>query len=249
MISTLALAAVLAQGHYTPNEAQAIFSQANDAYYKENFALAQEGYLKLLNNGYKSPDVLFNLGTSYLAQGQLGEAVLYLERARLAEPSAQEGADIAANLAVARTPQLGQVVGAQTDEPFLQRLATAVPEKMVGFAFVSLWAVGFLLLFLFQLKSLRRTAVAVLSGLALMAAVPCGALLGARMVVEQTVTEAVILAATQKAREFPKEAAKVSFEIHAGLKVRLLETSGKFVKIRLPNGLEGWTEKDGIVEI
>jgi len=33
------------------------------------------------------------------------------------------------------------------------------------------------------------------------------------------------------------------------LKVHVLEASGKFVKIRLPNGLEGWTEKEGISTI
>ena len=36
---------------------------------------------------------------------------------------------------------------------------------------------------------------------------------------------------------------------HAAAKVRVMEESGKFVRIRLPNNLEGWTEHDGVVEL
>ena len=57
------------------------------------------------------------------------------------------------------------------------------------------------------------------------------------------------LNAELRAFEFPKESAKVSFEVHAGLKVRVLESSGKFVRIRLSNGKEGWTERAGIADI
>ena len=50
-------------------------------------------------------------------------------------------------------------------------------------------------------------------------------------------------------REYPGDAARVSFEVHAGLKVRIMETSGRFVRVRLPNALEGWTEKEGLVSL
>jgi hypothetical protein len=51
------------------------------------------------------------------------------------------------------------------------------------------------------------------------------------------------------ARELPQPGARSIFEVHAGLKVRLLEETGRFVRIRLPNGLEGWAEREGIAEI
>ena len=51
------------------------------------------------------------------------------------------------------------------------------------------------------------------------------------------------------AREFPKGDAKVLFDVHEGLKIRLLEDAGRYVRIRLPNGLEGWTEREGVAEI
>ena len=77
MILSLALGALLAQAaYYSPQEAQALFSQANDAYSKEDYAAAVAGYEKLLDHGYGGADVLYNLGTAHLARGDVGSSVL-----------------------------------------------------------------------------------------------------------------------------------------------------------------------------
>lgn len=242
LVASLALAQ-----YYTPEEAQALFQQANDAHYREQYGEAQKLYERLLERGYGGPDVLFNLGTAYLAEGKLGEAVLYLERARRAGGRSE---DIEANLAVARSRQLDQVVGSHADEPFLQRLAAATPEPLVSWAFLSSWCGGLGLLFASRFFRPGRRALPVAVGsLALLAALLLGGLVAAHAYVARTVHEAVVLADSLKVRELPKDGGKVSFEVHAGLKVRLIEDSGRFVKIRLPNGLEGWTEKEGVAAL
>ena len=57
------------------------------------------------------------------------------------------------------------------------------------------------------------------------------------------------MAPALQARDLPREGGKVVFEVHAGLKIRLLDESGKFVRIRLPNGLEGWADRDGVAAL
>ena len=109
-------------GYYTPEEAQDVFLKANEAYAREDYAAAQTGYEKLLANGHGGPDVLYNLGTTHLARGDLGRAVLALEQAK------KEGGrapDLEANLAVARARQVDKVVGATAEEEFLPRVAAA----------------------------------------------------------------------------------------------------------------------------
>lgn len=247
MISSALVALLLTQSYYTPAEAQAIFAQAAEAYSREDYAAARGGLEKLLQHGYGGGDVLYNLGTIALADGDLGHAVLYLERARRLGRS---GEDLEANLAMARSKQLDQVVGAQANEPFHQRLAEAIPDAWSGWLFLVAWTAAFALLVVFRfLRPGRRAWAAVAAGLCFGLAVPSGAVLATQAYVAQTVLEGVVLAGTLKARDLPKESARVSFEVHAGLKVRVMESAGRYLRIRLPNGLEGWTEAEGVAEL
>lgn len=237
----------MSQSYYTPEEAQALFTQANEAYAREDYKAAQEGYQKLLAHGQGGADVQYNLGTTYLAQGDLGRAMLALERAW------KEGGrapDLEANLALARARQVDKVEGATVEEDFLTRVVHATSPSAVSWGFLGAWVLGFGLLVLFRfLKPGRRAWAAVLAGLALTVAVPSGALLAAHVWVHDTVREAVVLAPKLVAREFPRGEAKVLFEVHAGLKVRLLEDTGRYVRLRLPNGLEGWAEREGVEQL
>ncbi|HYV44281.1 MAG TPA: SH3 domain-containing protein [Myxococcaceae bacterium] len=245
MISLL-LSAVLAQApaYYSPTEAEAVFNASNDAYAREDYAKAKEGFEKLVGHGFGSADVLYNLGTTDLAMGDLGGAVLALERARR-EGGPRE--DIEANLALARTRQLDKVVGGQTEEPFLERLALATPESASAVALLSLWSLGFLSLAARRLLPSRRRGMAVaVCALSFVFAAPVAGAVAAHVYVRRGLDEGVVLAQSLSARELPREGGKVSFEVHAGLKVLMLEESGKFVRIRLPNGLEGWTEREGV---
>jgi hypothetical protein len=234
-------------GYYTPEEAQDVFLKANEAYAREDYAAAQEGYEKLLAHGHGGPDVLYNLGTTHLARGDLGRAVLALEQAR---KQGGRAPDLEANLAVARARQVDKVVGATAEEEFLPRVAAATDGPVVAWTFLGTWLAAFALLLLWRaLRPGQRTAVGLLTALLFAVAVPSGLLLATHAWVEETVHEAVVLAPTLVARELPQPGARSIFEVHAGLKVRLLEETGRFVRIRLPNGLEGWAERQGVAEI
>lgn len=243
MIS-LVLALTLAQ--YTPQEAQSLFVEGNDAYYKGEFTTAKERYQKLLQTGLGGPDVLFNLGTTHLAAGELGPAILFLERAhRLADED-----DIGANLAVARQRQVDQVVGEEAAVPFTQRLADATDERVVGVAFLVTWWLGFLLAWsAWRREPGSRVLLGLVSGLFLLVGAALGGTLAVHAWVRATVIEAIVMPDAAAVREYPGEAARVSFEVHAGLKVRIMETSGRYARVRLPNALEGWTEKEGLVPL
>ncbi|RJS25757.1 SH3 domain-containing protein [Corallococcus sp. H22C18031201] len=235
------------QGYYSPDEAQALFQQANEAYAREDYTAAREGYDKLLAHGFGGPDVLYNLGTTHLAHGDLGRAVLSLERAR---KQGGKAPDLESNLALARARQVDKVVGATADEPFLSRVTAATDGAMVSWVFLGAWLVGFALVLARRAWPWARgTVTAVLAGLCLTAAVPAGALLAAHVWVHQNVHEAVIVSPTVAARELPRDGARSLFEVHAGLKVQTLDESGRFVRIRLPNGLEGWAEREGVADI
>lgn len=246
-LTAVLVAAVLSQGYYTPEEAQALFSQANEAYAREDYPAAREGYEKLLSRGLGGPDVLYNLGTTYLAQGDVGRAVLSLERAKR---QGGQAPDLEANLAMARAKQVDKVVGPAAEEPFLTRVVEATDGRMAGWGFLGAWVLGFGMLLLFRfLKPGRRAWAGVLAALGLIAALPTGALVAAHVYVQQNEHDAVVLAPSLSVRELPRDDAKARFDVHAGLKVRLMEDTDRFVRIRLPNGLDGWVARDGVSEI
>jgi hypothetical protein len=240
-VSALLLALVL--GQYTPEEARSLFVEANDAYYRGDYAGAQARYQKLVDAGLGGADVLFNLGTTALAQGNLGQAVLSLERARRLGPEE----DIEANLAVARSRQVDQVVGEDSAVPFTWRLADAIDEPVVSGAFLVTWLAGFGLLLLAALKGAgRRMGLGLAAATSLLLASGLGAAVAIHASVRQRVVEAVVLAPSARVLEFPGDGSKTAFEVHAGLKVRVMEHSGRFARIRLPNALEGWTPLEGV---
>jgi len=134
-----------------------------------------------------------------------------------------------------------------SEDPFIERLANAIRQRAIGIAFVVAWGLAFLTLSLSRfLAGGRRLMVRTIAVALLLIAVANGSLLMIRAYVRRTYTDGVVTAKALQAREFPQDAGRVSFEIHSGLKVRVLESSGKYLRLRLPNGLEGWAQAEGI---
>lgn len=225
-----------------PGDAELLFQQGLAAYGRGDAAAAEDAFRTLVQQGHDGPDVLYNLGTTALAQGKVGEAVFALEQAR----REGGGADVEANLSIARGRQLDQLVGSQGEEPFVERVAAATSPALAGGLFAGLWALGFLLLGLRVL--VRRWRGWLLGGAAsaLALSLPAAAVLGAHLYSQEAVHEGVVLARTLPVHEVPEARSKVSFELHPGVKLRMLDRSGDFVRVRLPNGLEGWTDPAGV---
>lgn len=228
---------------YTPAEAQALFTEANDAANRQEHQGAIEKYQRLIAAGQGGPDVLFNLGSTYLVLNELGPAVLHLTRAQ----KLSSADDIAAQLAVAQARQADQVIGAEEAIPFVQRLASAVDERWVSIGFLLFWWLAFVA----WSAWLRRRGLALSLAAAVLSfiGVALGGVVGAHAWVSTTVHESVVMSATTPVREFPKDSGKVSFEVHAGLLVRVMEESGQYVRIRLPNALEGWVERSALTAL
>lgn len=65
------------------DELQRQFNLANESFKSEDYNQAIEVYEQLVSEGYKSAEIFSNLGTAHLKIGQIGPAVLNLEKAIL----------------------------------------------------------------------------------------------------------------------------------------------------------------------
>jgi len=80
-------------------EAEDLFSQGNRAYVEGNYETALSCYRKVMETEGISASLLYNMGNAYYHIKDVGNAVLYYERALYLDPG---NADIQANLRMAR---------------------------------------------------------------------------------------------------------------------------------------------------
>ena len=246
-VAVVALGALLATGGGARADGiDEAWKQGNDAYFRGDYSAAIAAFSELDKQGILSPDLFANLGLAYYRQGQLGRAIWALERATALDPDAD---DAKFNLAQIRKLNerraVDKIEGAQHD-PLWIRLVMALPTSTETWLFLGLYCACFAVLFLRRRASEDHKAslgaAAALLGL--------GALLGGLALLGRAAIDripfAIVLAEEVPVKEGADPNYRTSFQVHAGLKVRLLDRDHDWVRIRLPNGLEGWVRDSSV---
>jgi tetratricopeptide (TPR) repeat protein len=222
---------------HTDAEAQLLFRQGNDAFLAKHYDEARADYWALVDAGFGTADVYFNLGNAALKAGKLGEAVLAYERALRRDPGDD---DARANLALARKQNVDKVVGGGSGPAFFTRVARVVPPGPVTVAFLIAWCLLFAALLTLRLLRRRRVLISLVAALGLLGSVVAGSLLADVAWYRDHVVQAVVMDPVIQVRKGPAPRFDTAFELHQGFEVRLLDQDGPYVQVRLVNGLEGW---------
>jgi tetratricopeptide (TPR) repeat protein len=222
------------------------WKRGNDAYFRGDYSAAIAAFTELDRQGIVSPDLFANLGLAYYRQGQLGRAIWALERAVALDSDAE---DARFNLDQIRKQNerraVDKIEGAQHD-PLWIRAVMALSTSTETWLFLGLYFACFAVLFLRRRASEDHKA-SLGAGAALLGlgALAVGMLLLGRAAIDR-IPFAIVLAEEVPVKEGADPNYRTSFQVHAGLKVRLLDRDHDWVRIRLPNGLEGWV-RDGSV--
>lgn len=214
-------------------------THGNDAYQRGDYAAAATAYNQIVSSGSGTAGVYFNLGTAQLKAGQRGSAILSFERALRLDPS---DADAAFNLAEAQKGNIDKIIGATEEAPLIERLGAQVPERAAGLAFLLAWLIGHGILLARWFWRRSSVVLGWAGGAALAAALLLGPLFALGAWERSHSPYAIVVTQMAPVREGPAKDFKATFEIHEGLKVRVLRNENGFVRIRLPNGTEGWVD-------
>ena len=232
-----------------PSSLTGIFEAANVAASRGDHLGAISNFRKLTEAGVHDPDVYFNLATSFAQSGDYPRAILNYERALTLRPGDSKASE---NLRAAEKALEEQRAEAE-GEAMIQR-SSSLSDAVYGGLSEDGLAIALLvanLLFFIGLgwASIGRRrngwlyALLVSSGVALLF---CALGLGAKAGMLRDGPRAVALGERVVLREGPDPRAQVRGEARGGDRGEIVDRDRDFVKLRVVNGLEGWTPSAGI---
>ncbi len=197
----------------------------------------------------ENEDLSYNLGCAYFKLGKLGPAIFHFERALALDPSSEDAAfNIETSRALAATKVADKLKGADRESAWV-RAVRLLSTGTWTVSFLALWWATFALILVIRFLQPGPLRAGLLVGdvfIGLITLLCAGMLLG-RVYLDRRVTQGIVLPDRLEVREGPNATTKSTFKLHAGFKVRLqTKPSGGWVRIRLPNGLEGWVPRDKI---
>jgi len=222
------------------------WKQGNASYLAGNWQEAAAAFDQLDRQGVVSADLYYNMGVSYFRLGNFGRAAWSFERSVRVDPKDE---DAAFNLAQVRKilahRTTDKIEGADRDAMWIRVVAAMTASTQIW-----LFVIFYLLTFWFLFWRLRipndsRAPWSAAAALAGIAATLAGVLLLGRVALDR-IPFAIVLPESVAVREGADANYRTTFEIHAGLRVRLLEQDGAWARVRLANGLEGWVRDQDV---
>lgn len=223
------------------------FEQGNEQYAKGSYKAAASSYQKVVNAGYYSSDLYYNLGNAYYKQQQYAKAILSYERALKYAPS---NSKIKNNLEMAKMHTRDKIEAVPAF--FLTEWGLAIRNifSANGWAWMSVVAFVlcglFFLVYRFLGSLLVKKVTFTLSSLFLL--VFFFSVWNASVKTEElkNPNAAIIMAPSAVVKSSPDQNGKDLFVLHDGAKVTFTSTlpvSG-WREVRIADGKVGWVESN-----
>jgi tetratricopeptide (TPR) repeat protein len=241
---------LLAPSHIWATDAQQYFTEANQAYQAGRYPKAVELYEAILKNGVFSSELYYNLGNAYYRLGQNGRAILNYERALRLSPS---NGDIENNLTLAQARITENI------EPVSQMFLIKWGQILRGWLAADSWSVlgliflwtgvaGFAVWLLGEERIWKKRGFLTGSILIPLSIVPFLCATSAKSL-EVNAQNGIILVRETVIRPAPDANALPTGILHEGIKVEMKDKIQNHIKVRLPNGEEGWIEERSLEKI
>jgi len=232
------------------NYPQDLFKQGNEFYAKAKYKEAAEKYRKVLDAGYQSATLYFNLGNAYYKLEEMPLAILNYEKALNISPG---DLDVKLNLQLANLKITDKID--TVPDFFLSQWWRSVvflcSIHALAVATVILGLIGFSLLiaYLFLVPVLPKK-IAFFSALFLLFVGLFTFILAAvQSHYLNAQQQAIVMNASVDAKGSPDTGSKTLFVIHAGLKVSIRQSDEDWIKVELPNGNLGWVKQSDVAGI
>jgi hypothetical protein len=227
------------------DSAKTLFEIANDNYNKGEYEQSIALYDSLLSNSVESAELYYNLGNAWYKLDEIPKAILYYEKAKKIEPN---NADIIYNLNLANTKIADriEVVPVFFLKTWWFNMLNTFNEKQWTIINISMFLV--FLVFIIILLTTKKPSLKKLSfsfAIIFIILSFVSGLIGYRSYQIKTKhSTAIIFTPTVNIKSAPDDKSSTIFILHQGTKVKLLDETPNWQKVKIGNGSEGWLLKD-----
>jgi tetratricopeptide (TPR) repeat protein len=227
-----------------------LLARGNEYYMQHQYDMAEKYYSRILQLGYESYDLYYNLGNTLYKQEKVAAAILYYEKALQLKPGDD---DTKHNLTLANAKIVDKIDA--IPEFFMIRWVKALR----GLFSPDQWAViclvffigglsGFTLLYLGQHPGLKRTGLNVGISLAFLTILSFLFMFGRIKGIKER-SSGIIMTPSVNARSSPDEQSTNVFVLHEGTKVIIRDSVQNWKEIKIANGNTGWIPEEALEEI
>lgn len=217
------------------------FAQANSAYSQKDYKKAQDMYLQLIDAGNHDAYLYYNLGNTYVKLLDYPHAVLYYEKALKINP---QDKDIRNNLTYAYQKINSKYPDVAVEYP------AATSDKAVSFFSISQWSKGmviflwigviFFLLYIFLSSQKKRRIAMMLTCSALIVSVFFLVMTFMRIQHDKVIQYVIVEDGEVYSKSDPSYNADNVYALVAGQKLKILDQSGDWIKVRNGSGDIAW---------
>ncbi len=232
------------------NDANTLFEKANAFYAKSQYKEATTAYQQLIDEGYQSVPLYFNMGNASFKNGDIPSALLYYEKAHKLAPGDD---DINFNIRFANLRTTDKVD--EAPEFFLYRWWEAI---MLSFSISSWSAIGIVFILLgsaaltvyFFANSVVLKKATFFTSMLLFILFALTFFIAAKQTAYfEGHRQAIIFTSSVNVKNAPVDRSNNLFVIHDGTKVNVLDNNNGWFKISLANGNVGWIKAVDAKEI
>jgi len=231
-------------------QADSLFVKANRLYQIEKYGEALELYKKIEENKVQSDELFYNIANASYKLNKIAPAIFYFEKALLLNPrneDAKFNLGFAKRMAIDNIEPLPKTFPQKISDGIIQKLSYNVWAWLtVSFSF--LFAILFLL-YHFSYSSGSKRFYFISSAICAFLAFLTIAFSYQNYNYVKTNKHAIIFAEQSDVKSAPSLSSEVSFELHEGAKVQLLESLDNWKKIKLADGKIGWIVEDDLKEL
>ena len=221
---------------------EVLFDAGNRAYNEGNYQEAITSYERILDSGVHSGELYFNLANAYYKLNRIAPSIYYYEKAQQLLPNDDE---VKSNLSFAQNMTIDAI------EAVPEIGLSKILKGFINVLSFDTWAIisivmviVFVLLFLgyyFSQATARKRLAFVISSAAMMIAVVTLLFAFQKYEYQKKDQPAIVFAQESEVKVDPNLRSEVSFVLHEGTKVQILEMYDEnWTKIKLADGKTGW---------